>query len=129
MDPELRGRNINLSVHAEEKITAQADPEMIEQVLINLVKNAAEAFDNQPDAQIVITLNKHPHQQANIIVQDNGPGIPAELVDQIFIPFFSTKNRGSGIGLSLCRQMMRLHKGRISLQQSGPEGTSFVLVW
>jgi two-component system nitrogen regulation sensor histidine kinase NtrY len=62
-----------------------------------------------------------------IKVADNGPGIPEELIDKIFIPFFSTKKNGSGIGLSLCKQIMLLHKGNIQVQSKANEGTAFSL--
>jgi signal transduction histidine kinase len=64
-----------------------------------------------------------------IKVSDNGGGIPPELIDKIFVPFFSTRKNGSGIGLSLCKQIMMLHKGNIQVQSAWNEGTSFNLLF
>ena len=69
----------------------------------------------------------HENNKLVIKVADNGTGIPAELLDKIFIPFFSTKKSGSGIGLSLCKQIMLLHNGNIKLQSIEGKGTVFIL--
>ncbi len=93
-----------------------ADPELIEQVLINLLLNALQAVESRTNG--VIALKAFLDEMGRIIIQvcDNGPGIPPEDLEKIFIPFYSTKTGGSGIGLSLSRQIMRLHKGSISAQ-------------
>jgi len=92
-----------------------ADEKQIAQVLINLVKNAMEAVKNQEDDKVSIkaeiNINGHPQ----LSVSDNGAGIPGDLLDKIFVPFFSTKENGSGIGLSLSRQIMQLHGGSIKV--------------
>jgi len=103
-----------------------ADKTMIEQVLINLIKNAIQAFDNQPAKKIIIAAHD---SDGHIIisVKDNGNGIDADALEKIFIPFFTTKKTGSGIGLSLSRQIMRQHGGQISVKSKLGEGTEFVL--
>ncbi|SFH11728.1 sensor histidine kinase [Pontibacter chinhatensis] len=104
-----------------------ADRSMVEQVLINLVKNAMEAVHEQPDGQVLLRAALDERSRVTIAVADNGPGMTEEAMAKIFIPFFSTKKAGSGIGLSLSRQMMRLHKGTISVQSELGQGTTFLL--
>ena len=98
---------------------------MIEQVLINLLQNAEQALVEvtNPKVSINASLNKRGH--VVIDVEDNGPGIDDELSKKIFVPFFSTKPEGSGIGLSLSRQIIRNHGGHITLESDNSKGTSF----
>ncbi|MEE4115865.1 MAG: ATP-binding protein [Marinilabiliaceae bacterium] len=102
-----------------------ADRRLINHVLINLVKNSMESFSDQVDKVICIRGRK---KEESIIIQveDNGPGIPAELQSQIFSPFFSTKPEGSGLGLSFSRRVVEMHKGDISFW-SEPGRTIFTL--
>lgn len=104
-----------------------ADKTMIEQVLINLIKNAIQSFDEQPEK--VIELKGYHSEEGNpvISVRDNGAGIDVEALEKIFIPFFSTKKTGSGIGLSLSKQIMRQHEGNITVKSKLGEGTEFLL--
>ena len=125
---ELADRSINCSVHAEpEHLKIFADKHMIEQVLINLIKNAIQAFDEQDDKFIELSAYTNEKGRAVLRVKDNGPGIDPEALDKIFIPFFSTKKTGSGIGLSLSRQIMRQHEGSITVKSTVGEGTEFFL--
>jgi len=96
-------------------------------VLINLIVNAIEAVKEKPEPNIILSASHTPAHKTVIKVADNGTGMPEELLDQIFIPFFSTKKTGSGIGLSLCKQIMMLHKGNIHVQSKEGEGTAFTL--
>lgn len=100
-----------------------ADPALLEQVLINLVKNAMDAVRACDNPQIDLYLKRQANQKVVIQVSDNGYGIPEDILDQIFVPFFTTKDEGSGIGLSLSRQIMHLHKGEIELHSQEGEGT------
>ena len=104
------------------------DAEMIQQVVINLVKNAAEALTGAgiQDGQIQLVIVK---SASEVVVQvaDNGPGIEEEILDQIFIPFFTTKKEGSGIGLSYSKQIMRAHKGNLRVRSSPGSGALFEL--
>ena len=102
-----------------------ADAQMIQQVLINLIKNSMEAVADRKDKTIRLECDAG-HGKTNIRVRDNGKGIDPEDADKIFIPFYTTRKSGSGIGLSLSRQIMRLHKGRIYFH-SDKKGTSFTL--
>lgn len=100
---------------------------MVEQVLINLILNAAEALKEKKDPRIVISAYVTPYNRVVIKVADNGMGIPQDVIEKIFIPFFSTRKTGSGIGLSVCKQIMMLHKGNVKVQSVVAEGTAFIL--
>jgi two-component system, NtrC family, nitrogen regulation sensor histidine kinase NtrY len=125
---ELADKGIAIEVNvAPENLFILADKTMIEQVLINLVKNAIQAFDEQPGKKIELTAYNNEKGRAVLSVKDNGSGIDSEAVEKIFIPFFSTKKTGSGIGLSLSKQIMRQHEGRITVKSKLGEGTEFLL--
>ncbi|MBA4145655.1 MAG: ATP-binding protein [Cytophaga sp.] len=125
---ELADRSITISVNVfPENLLMQVDKTMIEQVLINLVKNAIQAFDEQTDKKIELTGFTNEKGRAVISVKDSGSGIDSEALEKIFIPFFSTKKTGSGIGLSLSKQIMRQHEGSISVKSKLGEGTEFIL--
>ncbi len=98
------------------------DSNLIEQVMINLLKNAIEALKGTKEPKINITAEK-----SLIRISDNGPGIEPELIDEIFIPFFSTKEEGSGIGLSLSRQIMRLHRGSMRVHSTTVTTTFYMI--
>jgi two-component system, NtrC family, nitrogen regulation sensor histidine kinase NtrY len=107
-----------------------ADPALIEQVLINLAFNALDAFSGYTpcqNPQIRFTACLEDNGKIVIRVTDNGPGIVKEALTKVFIPFFSTKKKGSGIGLSLSRQIMKLHKGSITVQSEPDVRTTFLL--
>jgi two-component system nitrogen regulation sensor histidine kinase NtrY len=108
-------------------LLVSADKIMIEQVLINLIKNAIQSFEEQPNK--LIELRAYSNEKGNpvISVKDNGAGIDVEAMEKIFIPFFSTKKTGSGIGLSLSKQIMRQHEGNITVKSRLGEGTEFLL--
>lgn len=128
MAPTLSERNIELEIILKDpSIQIEIDPNLVEQVLINLIVNAIEAVKKSQEPKIVLTAELDNHKKCIIRVNDNGPGIPNELLDKIFVPFFSTKKNGSGIGLNLCKQIMMLHKGTINVQTNEGSGTSFYL--
>ncbi len=104
-----------------------ADKTMIEQVLINLIKNAIQSFEDQPNKLIELRTYQGEKENVVISVKDNGAGIDVEALEKIFIPFFSTKKTGSGIGLSLSKQIMRQHDGNITVKSKLGEGTEFLL--
>ncbi|HKJ43964.1 MAG TPA: ATP-binding protein [Sunxiuqinia sp.] len=110
-------------------IRIQADEKMISQVLINLVKNAREALSGATGGQIELLSGFNTKGQVEVCVKDNGPGIPKELLDEIFVPFFTTRENGSGIGLSLSRQIMRLHGGSLSVKSIPEKETLFCLIF
>ena len=104
-----------------------ADKTMIEQVIINLIKNAIQAFEEQPQKQIDLTAYSNEKGRSIISIKDNGSGIDSEALEKIFIPFYSTKKTGSGIGLSLSKQIMRQHEGNITVKSELGKGTEFLL--
>ncbi|MCE2432817.1 MAG: ATP-binding protein [Candidatus Latescibacteria bacterium] len=104
-----------------------ADPDLIEQVLINLMRNAVEALAGRSNARMDLSAQLDGRGRVVIRVQDNGPGILEDVQERIFIPFFTTKRDGSGIGLALSRQIMRVHRGTISVQSRPEEDTVFTL--
>jgi two-component system nitrogen regulation sensor histidine kinase NtrY len=104
-----------------------ADQNLISQVLINLIKNAQEAVENVTDGKILINSGTGPDLHPEICVTDNGPGIPAENLDEIFVPFFTTRQNGSGIGLSISRQIMRAHGGNLKVRSVPGKETIFCL--
>lgn len=108
-------------------LSIQADPDLLEQVLINLMKNAMEAVADTDLPAIGVGVAKEPDGVVVLHFSDNGPGIPADLQEQIFVPFFTTKNQGSGIGLSLCRQIIQMHKGTLSVVSKAGEGAAFII--
>ena len=106
-----------------DSIETDGDANQLSQVFLNLLKNAMQALEEQTEGRIILRL-----QQADrllIEIEDNGPGIPEEIREQIFIPFFTTKAEGSGIGLSLCKQIIRQHDGHLSIRKSRPGQTIF----
>jgi signal transduction histidine kinase len=128
MEPTLEQKNIEMEVILKDPdLMIEADINLLEQVLINLVVNAIEAVKGIEDPHIMLSSSHVFGKKPYIRVTDNGPGMPEELLDKIFIPFFSTKKSGSGIGLSLCKQIMMLHKGNITVQSLVGEGTAFTL--
>lgn len=128
MEPTLDQKNIEMDIVLKDPgLEVEVDPSLIEQVLINLIVNAKEALKDRPDAKIVLSGLLSSKQKPLIKVADNGTGIEEEILENIFIPFFSTKKTGSGIGLSLCKQIMMLHKGNINVHSIPGEGTVFTL--
>ncbi len=105
------------------------DEKQISQVLVNLAKNALQSLENRENAVIKITAGITKEHKKYIEVWDNGPGIPADLIEEIFVPFFTTKNSGTGIGLSLSKQILRLHGGALKVHSVPNEATSFVLIF
>ena len=108
-------------------LTLQADGHLLEQVLINLLLNAAQAVDQTPDPRLSLLAWLDGQERVVIEVKDNGSGIPADLLDSIFVPFFTTRPSGSGIGLSLAKQIMQLHQGSIQVQSVEGAGSAFQL--
>jgi signal transduction histidine kinase len=125
---DLTERNIRLVITVyPEDLTITADKNMVEQVLINLIRNAVQSFDEQEDRVIEIKARVNEKSRPVIAVKDNGTGIEPEAMEKIFIPFFTTKKAGSGIGLSLSRQLMRQHKGTLTVNSTVGIGTEFFM--
>ena len=128
MQPTLDQKNIELDIVLKDTgIVLEADTNLIEQVLINLVVNSIEAVKDKPIGKITLSAYRDSNNKIIIIVADNGTGMSAEVIEKIFIPFFTTKKNGSGIGLSLSKQIMMLHRGNIQIHSVEGTGTSFLL--
>jgi len=128
MRPSLEKKHIELEIILRDPaLTVEADLNLIEQVLINLVVNAIEAVKERETPRITLSAETQANNKIWVKVTDNGMGMPPELIDKIFIPFFSTRKSGSGVGLSLCKQIMLLHKGNIQVQSASGVGSTFIL--
>ena len=130
MDPEFQDTDIQFVLQLpKENFEIIGDMELLEQALINLIKNAKEAFDSYQGTELKrVILSADKVDGFSIIsVKDNGPGISGDLQEDIFIPFFTTKKGGSGVGLALSRQIMRLHKGQLLLSTEEGKGSVFTM--
>jgi two-component system nitrogen regulation sensor histidine kinase NtrY len=126
MKDQLEAHAIKFSIQIDPlSLELTADPALIEQVLINLCKNAVEALNGVDNPKIKLKAGTDGLGNPVIKVIDNGRGIPEEVTERVFIPFFTTKPQGSGIGLSLSRQIIRLHKGSIGVTSTPNEKTEF----
>jgi two-component system nitrogen regulation sensor histidine kinase NtrY len=121
-----QGIEVALSVRPAH-LTLHADGHLLEQVLINLVLNAAQAVTQTPNPRLSLLAWPGEQERVVIEVKDNGIGIPADVLDSIFIPFFTTRPNGSGIGLSLAKQIMQLHQGSIQVHSVEGAGSAFQL--
>lgn len=121
---ELKGVKAEIDPNSSESVLVEADGNLIGQVLVNLIKNAIEALQGQEGAEVLISIRNA--EKGKITVKDNGPGIPPKLMEEIFVPFFTTKEKGNGIGLSLSKQIMKVHGGDL-LVKSSETGTTFTL--
>jgi nitrogen fixation/metabolism regulation signal transduction histidine kinase len=128
MQPSLEKKHIELEIVLRDPALAiEADINLLEQVMINLMVNAIDAVKDKEHPRISLSAEMKANNRVIVKVADNGSGIPTELLDKIFIPFFSTRKTGSGIGLSLCKQIMLLHKGNIQVQSAEGKGSAFLL--
>ncbi|MES1226386.1 MAG: HAMP domain-containing sensor histidine kinase, partial [Bacteroidota bacterium] len=128
MLPTLEQKNIDVeTILKDPDLMIEADTSLLEQVMINLLVNAIDAVKEKQEPTIILSAYVAANRRTVIKIADNGNGMPPEVVDKIFIPFFSTKKTGSGIGLSLCKQIMMLHKGNIQVQSEEGVGTAFLL--
>lgn len=128
MQPNLKHRDIEVEIILPEPLlTVMIDVGLIEQVLINLILNAIDAVKNIAAPKITLSAYSDNDSKTIIKVADNGTGMSPEVLENIFIPFFSTKKNGNGIGLNLCKQIMQVHKGTISVKSIPEQGTAFYL--
>ncbi|WP_420316437.1 sensor histidine kinase [Ekhidna sp.] len=129
LKPDIEHSNISVNCSVKPGLSVNIDREQIEQVIINVVKNAVQALaaTDKENKSLTITAMPIDGGGAFISVTDNGTGIEEEALKKIFIPFFTTKKNGSGIGLSLSKQIMRKHGGNITAKSQIGEGTEFLL--
>jgi len=130
MNADFEKEQVEVLIESEHlNIMGNMDRSMIEQVLINMLRNAIQALEGIEKKVIRIKLMNGPNENPMIQIIDNGKGIPDDLKSKIFIPFFTTKEKGSGIGLSLSRQIMQLHGGSINYHTNSKTETVFSLVF
>jgi nitrogen fixation/metabolism regulation signal transduction histidine kinase len=125
---DLDARGVSLLTSVEPAmLELDADPELLDQALINLLRNATEALRDTADGKIALTASRGLDGRTLIQVIDNGPGIPTEQREKVFVPFFTTKRQGSGVGLTLARQIMTVHGGTIVLSDTPGGGTTVTM--
>ena len=124
---DQKGIQLNLSIEPAD-LSFMIDKELLDQVLINILQNAIHALEeNQGTKFIILKAFLNEYDRPTLVIRDNGSGIDEEALSKIFIPFFTTKKQGSGIGLSLSKQIMRKHGGAINVKSVMNEGTEFTL--
>ena len=125
---EKRGISVSTKIFPAD-LKLLADPDLIDQVLINLLLNAIDAVKETENPEIVLMASVNLNNRTVLEVSDNGTGISHDVMDKIFMPFFTSKKTGSGIGLSLSRQIMHMHKGSLSVRSQMGQGSTFTLVF
>jgi len=129
MRPQLEAQGVTFICHLQpQDLTLTADVTLLEQVIINLLLNAKRAVQDRPQPRVILAAEQT-GGKAVIEVEDNGSGIPEELLESIFIPFFTSHKDGSGVGLSLAKHIMLLHKGNIQVESQEGVGSLFRLVF
>jgi two-component system nitrogen regulation sensor histidine kinase NtrY len=127
---ELARKKIELSFqHDPPSLAVVADEDMLDQALINLVRNAANALADKQDASIRVSAYTDSKQRTVLEIEDNGPGVPEDLAKKIFIPFFTTRTQGSGVGLALVRYIMLSHGGKAIHEKNESGGATFRLIF
>ncbi len=130
MEDEFASNQIELKIKVEpESLQFMADEQLMEQVIINLVRNSLHALNGRKNAQVSLTAFLNKRGRVTLQVIDNGPGILHDVLDKIFIPFFTTKPSGSGIGLSLSKQILRLHNATITAHSEPDKETVFTMTF
>jgi two-component system, NtrC family, nitrogen regulation sensor histidine kinase NtrY len=128
MRPEMEKKRVHFDVTLPvTSVNISVDVSMVEQAILNLLKNAMQAVAGKNDARIVLSLSSKTGSRALITVADNGAGIEEDVLPKIFVPFYSTKEKGTGIGLSLTQQIMKVHQGQVRVYTQPGQGTKFIL--
>jgi len=125
LEPEATQKGIEISLdHTDEAVVVKADSDLLRQALLNISVNAIEAMEQGGQLQIEVAKN---HETCSIRIQDTGPGIPPGLRDKIFQLYYTTKIRGSGIGLAMTYRAVQLHGGTIVVEGESGKGTTFLI--
>jgi signal transduction histidine kinase len=126
---QMKENDIDFRINRDRNVhSIIADPNLINQVMINVINNAIDAvMEKDGDRIISVSMLKNNSERVQIAISNNGPEIPSELIEKIFVPFFTTKKNGSGIGLSICQEIMKLHKGSIMAISSHDGLTTFLI--
>lgn len=128
MRSDLEDHGVTLAMEVTPReLQMRADPDLVEQALINLIRNARDALDGSTRKEISVRAMVNTRNHVEISVADTGPGMSPDVAEKIFVPFFTTKENGAGIGLSFSRQIMLAHKGTIDLDTAEGEGTTVYL--
>lgn len=127
-DWQAKGIELHTEIDPSE-LDVSADREMVEQILINMLQNAEQALSSTPNPSVSLKARLNRRGRVTIEVNDNGPGIPPEISKKVFVPFFTTKQEGSGVGLALTRQVMIAHGGSVNLTEREGGGTHFTLTF
>lgn len=127
IEPECKNNDISAMLEFRESIQISIDPQLIEQVFLNLIRNSIQALEGPVSGKSISIIAGRDVSGVQISVRDNGCGIDIDNMDNIFIPFYTTRTKGSGIGLSLAKQIMRLHNGQISVKSDVGNGAEFIL--
>lgn len=117
------------SVVNPDNLSFNVDEELIIRVLFNLVKNSIEALSGHSDPHISLEAGQHRNGHVWLKISDNGTGMDEDVMSRIFVPFFTTKDSGNGIGLSLSKQIINMHKGNITVQSAPGEGTTMNILF
>jgi len=125
--PDCKNNDIVLKLDVSESLQISMDPQLIEQVLLNLIRNSIQALEGINTKKSILIFADRDATGVQISVRDNGSGIDTDNMDNIFIPFYTTRAKGSGIGLSFAKQIMRLHNGQISVKSEIGSGAEFIL--
>jgi signal transduction histidine kinase len=124
---ETEKKNIDITINVQpEGLGLFADEKQLSQVMINILKNCFQALERRNSGTIEITASKR-KDRTIVAIKDNGQGIEEEVLPNIFTPFFSTKAEGTGIGLSICKQIMKMNNGDIHVESKFGSGTTVVL--
>lgn len=118
-------QNVQTLIQVPEAITITADPQLLKRVLINLVTNAVQAMPE--GGELSITARSNSAGQVQIVVEDTGEGIPDEVKPKIFTPLFTTKSKGQGFGLAVCKRVIEAMRGTISFESQQGKGTKFLI--
>jgi len=125
---ELAGRGIRITTSVDpDNLELAVDVDLLDQALINLVRNAIDALRDTQDGVIALSAQRDPDGRIAVAVADNGPGIPAEQREKVFVPFYTTKRQGSGIGLTIVRQIATAHGARVDISSGSAGGATITL--
>ena len=124
------GKGLALTTNVDpSELDVFADRQMVEQVLINLLQNCEHAIIDTKHGQVALSARLNQRGHVTLEVSDNGPGIPDDIASRIFVPFYTTRREGSGVGLALSRQVMIAHRGTITFTNNEQGGARFTLVF